>query len=456
MERISAAGVRILAEQGLRILHDEARDAAARAGLRVDGDRAFPDSAAIEECVEAARAEGGGAADAQTDGSALRLIASQYPTHIHDLDTDTVVPLTTARLIEAAKLVDSLLEERVGGYAPGCPADVPAHLQPVLQYKIQAQCCRCGATPVDPKWAESLPYVMDMAEVLGQPMRSLPVYVVSPLTIGAESLKCVMAVRDRLDHLHTGNMSSVGGTAPVRIGSALALGLAEVVGSAMVLRAITGLPVSWSVAAMAFDLRAMAMSFGGPEDVLFRWACEEFGAFCHGRDPGRPQGMARTQAKLPGPQASAEKMAGLLSGALVGSRDFGGAGTLSLDEVFSPEQLIVDCELRDYVERLVAGIDGDCDPAAAFAEAASGLDGGFLRLDSTLDHYREVYWLPRLFERRSLAGWLGDGAVDMRDRAKAIARERIRKHDYQLAPDLAREVDAVYARAERDLVASGG
>ncbi len=451
-ERICEAGRRILAEHGLRVLHPETLEAAQRTGLRVEGKRVFPDRAAISECAEEARSAGGDASPAEAEElSAFRLVTCQYPTHVHDLGTDTVVPYTEARLIEAAKLVDSMREQRVIGHVPGCPGDVPVHLQTILQYKIQAQYCREGSVPVDPKWVESLPYVMDMAEVLGRPVRSLPVYVVSPLTIGAESLASVLSVLDRLERIHTSNMSSVGATAPVRIADALALGVAEVMGSAIVLQAVTELPVSWSVAAMAFDLRGMAMSFGGPEDTLFRLACEELNAFCQGREPGPPQGAIRSQAKLPGSQAAAEKMAGMISGALMGARDFGGAGTISLDEVFSAEQLVIDCELRDYAERLVAGIDGDCDVEAALMEVTAGLDRGFLALDTTLSRYREEYWLPRTLERRSLAGWLAAGAPDMRDRAKEMAWERVAKHDYELPSDLLREVNAIYARAERDL-----
>ena len=452
LDRICEAGYRILTECGLRVLHPEALDAAQRAGLRVEQGRVFPDCAAISECAEEARSSGSGGSPTPSDQPpAFRLITCQYPTHVHDLETDTVVPYTEARLIEAAKLIDSLREERVIGHVPGCPGDVPTHLQPILQYKVQAHYCREGGAPIDPKWVESLPYVMDMAEVLGRPVRSLPVYVVSPLTIGAESLRSVLSVRDRLERVHTSNMSSVGATAPIRIADALALGVAEVMGSAIVLRAVTALPVDWSVAAMAFDLRGMAMSFGGPEDLLFRWACQELNAFCHGGEPGRPHSAIRTQAKLPGLQAAAEKMGGMISGALMGGCDFDGAGTLSLDEVFSAEQLVIDCELRDYAQRLVAGIDGDCDPDAAVAEAASGLDRGFLALDSTLSRYQDEYWLPSVLERRSLAGWLGAGAPDIGDRAKEIARERVAKHDYELPSDLLREVDAVYAKAKRDL-----
>jgi trimethylamine:corrinoid methyltransferase-like protein len=448
------AGVAILAESGLRVLHEQAREAAAWAGLRVSGDRVLPCRSAIDEFLAESASAGAERANEEAPAeSSFRIHTCQYPTHVHDLDTDTVVPYTADRLVEAARLVDALSEVGVVGGAPGCPGDAPGHLQPILQYKIQAQHCRHGRTPVDPKWAKSLPYVMEMADVLDHPILSLPVYVVSPLTIGAESLESVMSVAHRLERVSTSNMPSVGATTPVRVADALALGVAEVVGSAIVLRAVTELPVDWSVGAMAFDLRGMAMSFGGPEHQLFRWAAQELNAFCHGRQLGVPSGWAsmRTQAKLPGPQAAAEKMAGAVLAAVFGSRDLDGGGTLSLDEVFSAEQLIIDCELRDHVARLVSGIDGECDAEACAREVAAGLDGGFLGLDSTLSQYQSVYWLPRVFERRSLAGWLGAGAPDVHDRAKEMAREYAARHDYELPSDLSRELGAIYSRAEKEL-----
>jgi len=451
---IREAAVMILGEHGLRVLHPRALEEAQRAGLRVVGDRVHFDRTTIERFLDETRSAGQAEPErADEPVRQFRVFTCQYTTHVHDLDTDTVVPFTTERLIEATKVTDALSAERVVGAAPGIPSDVPDLLQPLMQYKIGAQYSRHGRHPIDARWEEPMPYVMEMAEALGDPIRSLPVYVVSPLTIGAESLECVMKYRDRLSSIHTGNMPSVGGSAPIRIADAFALGVAEVAGSAMVLRAITDLPVGWGVGAMPFDLRGMAMSFGAPEHQLFRWAAEEVNAFFHGRPLGTVGSWSslRTQAKLPGPQAAAEKIAGAAVAALCGAPDLDGGGTLSLDEVFSTEQLVFDCEVRDHVERLVAGIDGDCDPAGAVAEVGAGLKSGFMTLDSTLSTYRDVYWLPKLFERRSLAGWMGAGCPDLRDRAKNRVRELVAKHDYALPDDLSKEVDRIYAEADKRL-----
>ena len=452
LERIYETGVAILSEHGLRVRHAEALGAAERAGLRVLGDRVFPSRGLISECAAEARSEATAPVPVERERRGRFILHTcQYPTHVHDVETNAIVPFTRERLTEAAKLVDSLSSQGVVGGVPGCPGDAPTPLQPILQYRIQSQHCRHGRAPIDARWAETMPYVMEMAEVLQHPLRSLPIYVVSPLTIGGESLECAIRFQDRLDRVWTSNMSSVGATAPVHIASALALGVAEVMGSAIVLHAITGLPVDWAVHTVAFDLRGMAMSFGGPEYLLFRWACEEVNAFVHGRELGPPVGVMRTQAKLPGPQAAGDKMAGVIAGALLGSRHFDGAGTLSLDEVFSPEQLIIDCELRDYGERLVAGIEAECDPVACAAEVAAGLNAGFLGTDATLDSYHHIYWLPKLFERRSLAGWQEAGSPELRARARETARELIRTHEYELPENLARDLDRIYVRAEREL-----
>jgi trimethylamine:corrinoid methyltransferase-like protein len=193
------------------------------------------------------------------------------------------------------------------------------------------------------------------------------------------------------------------------------------------------------------------MSYGGPEHLLFRWACHEVKAAFRGLEPESPYGVMRSQAKLPGPQAAAEKMAGLMSGALLGGSSFDGVGALSLEEVFSAEQAVIDCELRDYVQRLVGGADGECDPATAAAEIAEGVLTGYLTLDSTLSQYREVYWLPNLCERRSLSGWLSAGAPDLRARAKALAREKAKQHCYEPPADLRRPLEQIYRRAQREL-----
>ena len=489
LARIHEAAVRVVTAQGLRVRHGAAREAAARAGLRVDGERVFPDRQQVEELAAgrgAARPPDGsggepcGSAGLPEDPSTalraggapteagiggpdsagfgdpapqLQLYVPKYCEFVHDLDRDEIVPLTTERLIEATKLVDTMAARNVYGSAPGIPTDVPPPLQRLAQCRIGAQYSRHGRTPnVEELSPRAFPYLLDMAEALGSPYRYHVVYVVSPLTLSGESCEGVAAILSRLESIHVSNMLSVGGTAPIRLADALALAAAEAMGASLVMAAFSRLPVDWSVRVCPFDPRTMALSLGGPEEVLFQRASDEVTAWYQGREPGSPSGMLHSRAKLPDAQAAAERMCLLLFGALGGTRHFSGAGALSLDEVFSAEQLVVDCEMRDHVQRLLQGADTDCDPAAAAAEIAAGLEQGFLGLESTASAYRQVYWLPTLFLRDSFASWKAAGASRLGERAREMVRECLRRHDYELAPEIRRELDRIYARAERDLL----
>ena len=427
LAQIHEAAVRILAENGVRVHHEGALAACARAGLHVREGRVFPERREIEGFISdtKARPPRRPAGD-EPPGGEIVLGVGQYATAVHDLDSDTLVPMTAERLIEAARFADAMTSRNLIAKAPGVPVDVAPDLQPVLQYRISAEHCRHGRTPPEVRSPQAMPYVMDIADALGEPMRGQPVYVVTPLTVGSDSFACALAGRDRLEAGWVSDMLSVGGTAPIRIADALALAVAEVVGAGIVAREATGLRVEWSIRACPLDMRTMVMSLGSPEELLFQWASEEVNAWCHGEEPGPPGGSLHTQAKLPGPQAAAERMSQLAVGALFGARSFGGAGRLSLDEVFSAEQVVIDCELRDHVQRLIAGIDAACDPAASVAEVAAGLADGFPTMESTARQYRDTYWLPSLFERRPL-------------------------HEYELEPELRRELARIYAGAEAAL-----
>jgi trimethylamine:corrinoid methyltransferase-like protein len=381
----------------------------------------------------------------------LGLSGSCYPQSVYDPETEQVVPFTSARLIEAAKLVAGLRARGVSPVIPGYPVDVPAALQPLLQYRIAVEHLPGATGPVDPKHRESLPYVMEMAEAMGQPIRHLPVYVFSPLRLAGESLTAVMEHESQLEGTHISAMPAAGCTAPARPAEGFALAAAEVIGAALILRRCLSLEVGWSISLFPFDLRGMAMSFGSPESLLFQAASSEVEAYFRGDQWWPGIGNIHTLAKEPGPQAAAEKMSVMMAGALWGARHFAGAGALSLDEVFSPVQLLVDVEIKDHVERLVNGLDTGLEAAACVRDVREGIAQGFVGLERTLDRYRELYWHPRLFERRFLAPWQAAASPLLVQPAREMIRELTAQHDHQPPADALTALDRIYRRAEREL-----
>ncbi len=100
----------------------------------------------------------------------------------------------------------------------------------------------------------------------------------------------------------------------------------------------------------------------------------------------------------------------LTSGCALGGGHFVGAGALSLDESFSPIQLLADLEIRDHVPRVRRGLDTSCAVESCLQGIRDGLERGFVGIESTLRNYRDLYWRPRLFERRFLGPWQAAGS----------------------------------------------
>ncbi|MHB0876934.1 MAG: trimethylamine methyltransferase family protein [Anaerolineae bacterium] len=462
LQRIHQTALRLLQEVGLEVSHEGALTQMASAGFRVGGNRVYFEPHVVEEYLveRRRRLEAERAAEPPqppaTDDFKLHLSVGVYAHHVHDLDGDRIVPYTCDSLTEMTKLVDVLEERNLHAPAPGYPLDVAPALQPIAKYRIGALYSRHGEWPVDPISEESIPYIFEIADALGHAVRSLPVYVFSPLRLAGESLGVIMKYRHLLDRVHVGAMPSVGATVPIMPFGALATSVAEVVGGFVALSVITGLPVDFGIGLHAFDLRFGTMVFGSPEAYLFGQLGPEVNEFYDsGRRRRRRLGLAsggtHSRANFPNAQAAAEKASIMTTGALIGVRWFDGIGILSVDEVFSAEQVLIDCEIKDQVERLIGGLDMSGEGYDWVEEVRQGVQGSFVSTDSTLDGYRETYWHPELFDRGFLAAYGYDGRMKLAERAHAMVRRYVARHEFEPGDAVRRAVDRVWEKAVREL-----
>jgi len=439
----------ILQEIGLEVRYPEALERLRAEGFRVSGDRVFFEPTVVEAYVDEMRRwiASQPAPPPTPDDGRLTLGVSRYSLYVHDIETDRVVPYTTDRLIEMCKLMDTLADDGVRGTPPGIPIDEPPDLQPIAQYRIAALYARQGAQPVDPTSAQTVNYLLDMAEVMARPIHSLPIYMPSPLRLGGESLDVVLACLDRLSYIRVSSMPSTGATAPLHPFGALALAAAELIGGLVAVRVMTGKPATFSVGIFPFDLRAGAMVFGSPENMLFQMLCHDFNRF-YGWPWDPSFGNIHVMSKLPDAQSGADKAAIMALGAFLGARHFGSAGTLSLDDVFSPTQLLIDCEIRDWVQRAIQGVWlGEEAVDDWLAEIQGGLRRGFMMSDSTVDHYKRHVWYPQRFERRAVGSWLAEGQPRLSERLKDEVRRRIAMHDFELDADHRQQIEQIYQAA---------
>ena len=239
LERIEDAALRILAEIGIRVGEKEAFDRLVRAGHRASGDRILIDRPVAARWIAEERDRNGRRPpDAQEppETGPIRLEVSQYPLNVHEPGTDRIVPFTTAALARATRLLDVLADRGVATSPAGAPADVPAPIQSVAAYWAAATYARTGRAPVDPKNEEAVPFVFAMAEALGSPVTSLPVYLFSPLALEGESLRIALRHRGRLAGVSVNGMPAAGQTAPIHLADAFALSAAETIGCALLVR----------------------------------------------------------------------------------------------------------------------------------------------------------------------------------------------------------------------------
>jgi trimethylamine--corrinoid protein Co-methyltransferase len=369
--------------------------------------------------------------------------------HIVDLKTDEIRPVSTADLIEATKLIDALHSEGISGHAPGFPQDVPPALRALAEYKIGSEHTRWGGDFVAPCSIQGLEYVYEMHQVMAQPF-GMTLYVVSPMKIIGHSLQSTLRFLDRADHFSVSSMPTMGATAPIHFIGAFVQAIAEVVGGFVVLKLIRpDATVTFSVMSFCFDMKYTTATYGSPEQNLCDLIRIPVSAYYGMRDVSTRS--IRTMAKRPGVQAAAEKAASAIVGALAGSRSFMGAGMLSLDEVFSPEQLIIDREIADYAQRVAGGFEFVQDRLSLDIIREGVSRGEFLSHDSTLNNYRNVYWMPRLFEHPMLQDWRTRGERDVREEARQMVREKLRSYDFELASEKRGELDRIYQHARETL-----
>jgi trimethylamine---corrinoid protein Co-methyltransferase len=464
--RIHDLACRILAEIGLEVRDETYQERLRAAGFRISNDRLFIEPAQVEEIVAEQRRDfqqwrekAAAARDRthKTDPSHgkptenLTLGISPYAMNVQDLHSGEVVLFTTQRLVEMTRLVDSLSDQGVHGAPPGTPMDVPPDMQPIAQFRIAALYARQGATAVDSTSPRTARYLFDMAEVMGNPMNELPVYMPTPLRLGGESLQVVLGCLDRIDHVSVSSMPAAGLSGPLQPYGTLALSAAEVIGGAIAVKALTGKKVHFHPGIFPADLRTGAMVYGSPENMLFHMLMADFNCF-YGFPGGYAPDNIHVLAKLPDGQSAAERAMILMTGASLGARHFMCAGILSLDEIFSAEQLLLDCEIRDWAQRAIQGVSlGEEAVEDWLGEIRAGLAQGYMKLDSTLDHYREQTWYPRWFDRGMIGQWINQDRPTLSPRLRQEALRRIAAHTYELEGDRRKEIERIYQAALREI-----
>jgi trimethylamine--corrinoid protein Co-methyltransferase len=135
--------------------------------------------------------------------------------------------------------------------------------------------------------------------------------------------------------------------------------------------------------------------------------------------------------------------------ALAGTNIIYGAGMLESGVTFDLAELVVDNEIAAMIRKFVGGVPVSDDTLALEEIHAVGPFGDYLGTDFTYAHMRDLS-TPKLLDRRVRSEWEADGALDMRGRAIAKAKEILAEHRPEPLPD---EASAFMRRVIEDVEA---
>lgn len=246
-----------------------------------------------------------------------------------------------------------------------------------------------------------------------------------------------------------GPMAQMGISAPATIAGTLAQENAEILAGICITQLIRpGMPVCYGGICHAFDMGTTQMIFAGPEQAIFGVAMTQMG-----KHYGFPVyvNTGLTDAKCPDAQAGLESGITLALSAAAGADIYGHMGICGVDQATSLDMLVLQDEVIGYVKSAMRQLDFS-DEALGFnvvKDAVAGED--IIAHDHTAEHFRQELYFPPLLDRAYYQSWLDAGCKDLSARCQERRRQLLAKHEPEpIAPELTVRLDEVVSAAMRD------
>ena len=207
----------------------------------------------------------------------------------------------------------------------------------------------------------------------------------------------------------------MGGTAPVTLAGALALGNAEVL-SGLVIHQLKrrGAPFVYGQGVHHMDMKTTISVYGAPEFELGRMAVAEMARYYNLPNFGY---AGHSDSCLMDEQAASDATSSVLVALLSGQHLVHDIGYLEAGLTGSPEMMVFCAEIIQRMRTFTQGISLDAESLALEVIDQVGPGGSFLTADHTLNHFRSL-WQPTLFNRYRMYEWEKKGSTRLGDRLR--------------------------------------
>lgn len=450
---IHQSALRVLDEVGMEVQNQRLLEVLAGFGLRVDhqAERVRFPSRLVERFIAEVEKHDWEEARPRVGGS-----AGVYDGLYHDPASGELVPWTEESLIFYFALARHLAHID-GAHMLGCRLTVPGPLEPLYEryycWKYSAR--ESGSICVD----ELCPYLLEIYQALagerGLPLAEVfrgTVYLVPPLRLGRHEAYQVAYFWERGLRVHIGDMYAMGATAPATLAGAVALNLAEQLALRILDWALFGekrLHLDASISVM--DMRTTIYPYGRPEMAIANLMTAQLARY-YGASFSGHAGLS--DAKLPSVEAGAQKALTAVPTLLAGGNLWLDAGLLSIDEVCSPIQMILDDELLSALDRFTHEFQIIEETIGLETIIEAGPGGHFLDKLHTVRHFRDEHWQPAIWSRQMLRPWMEEGCHLDVDKARGMALEIQHRsaEPVGMSESLEREVLGIIERARKALV----
>jgi trimethylamine:corrinoid methyltransferase-like protein len=335
-----------------------------------------------------------------------------------------------------------------GAVSPVVLGDCPVHLRDL---KATALCLKHSpvyGAPTHTPDEQELAYYKAMAQAAGKRIPILAMLVNSPMRYDDRVLDFVNANLSSPELIIelTGGLPCAGSTSALTFPASAIQTVAESLAASLFAYAAAGVFLEPYLRNDPFDMRYGNYTIAGPVYALQDQIGRKMTEYITGAK--RSWGYFLSMSPWPDQQAAYERTVSCWLQALSGARIFHGSGQLCSDEVYSPEQVVIDREILRSCERFISGAEWDDNIEAARTVLKEGLDRGeFLDHESTLEHFRSWQYDSRLFPARNLGQWK-NAEQNVLIRAAAVIEETLQKNTFSRPPEVLREIDGIYTAAE--------
>ncbi len=447
-QRLHEASCQILERTGFRVYHSPALDLLRQAGAWVKGDLVRVPREMVDAAIASAPRSfnlyrrGGEEVACILDGEHVYFGPGSDTLRYLDPRTGQRRDFTMADLADCLRVVDAL-PELAFAMSIGIPRDVPTEryfrhqFSAMIRYTTKPSVVVCNdLADIEAIAAMAAAVAGGMDALSERPTFLMYTEPTTPLSHALEAVdKLLFCARHRIPVTHS-PAPMIGGTAPITIAGAVALGNAEML-SGLVMHQLTnpGAPFLYGHGVHHLDMKEMISVYGAPEFQLARIMAAEMGRFYKLPVWGY---SAHSDSAVLDEQAAIDAQFSIQTALLAKTNLNHDVGYLEAGLANSPEYMVLANELIGMNRAFVQGVQFDEEALALDVIHEVGPGGQFLSHDHTMRHWREL-WTPKLFDRQRLEPWLEKGGKTMRQRIREATLEILESHQ---VPSLPASVDA--------------